>query len=86
MEQKRGEGTQRFWKGGRQAGQGVGALKWEWELEPPYELCSMFECSIYCSDVLFFTVPCFNVLEKHSNMDTNIKKSSEDKRKSVEKL
>ena len=39
MEQKRGEGKQRFWKWeGGKLGQGVGALK-KGGLEPPYELC-----------------------------------------------
>ena len=38
MEQKRGEGTQKFKKGGGgKVGQGVGALKGG--LEPPCELC-----------------------------------------------
>ena len=37
IEQKRGEGKQRFKKGGK-LGQGVGALKRGEGLEPPYEL------------------------------------------------
>ena len=39
---KEGRGHKDFEKGAGKLGQGVGALKWEWELEPPYELCSMF--------------------------------------------
>ena len=35
VEQKRGEGTQRFYKGGSKLGQGVGALKKGGGLEPP---------------------------------------------------
>ena len=37
MEEKRGEGTQKFKKGGGKLGQGVDALKGG-GLEPPYEL------------------------------------------------
>ena len=39
---KEGRGHKDFEKGAGKLGQGVGALKWKWELEPPYELCSMF--------------------------------------------
>ena len=44
MELKRGEGKQRFWKGGK-LGQGVGTLKGG--LEPPYELWSCLVATLW---------------------------------------
>ena len=41
MEEKRGEGTQKFKKGGGKLGQGVDALKRGEGLEPPYDLCKI---------------------------------------------
>ena len=45
MEQKRGEGTQRFLKVGGKLGQGVGALK-KWGLEPSLQTMA-YKCHIF---------------------------------------